>query len=109
MVEYVYQEALFKELKKNGYDVRKEYEHHPIYDGDKLDSHIKMDLVVFRSEGNVIIECKSIVGIGDKEQLQTFGYLCGTKFPIAILANFGSYPKAEVQRYYYEDEVISAF
>ena len=109
MVEYVYQEALFRALKKNGYDVVKEYVHHPQYDGEVLEAAIKMDLVIFRPEGNVIIECKSIVNIGDRERLQTYGYLCGTQFPFAILANFGTYPKAQIERYYFSDNTISAF
>ena len=109
MAEYIYQEALSKVLRNKGYDVRKEYIHHPLFEGEPLKSGIKMDLVVFRPEGNVIIECKSIYEIGDKERMQTFGYMCGTRFPLAILANFGTYPKSEIERYYFENDVISAF
>ena len=109
MVEYFYQEALYRYLLKKGYDVKREYSHHPTFDGEALESCIKMDLVIFRDEGTVIIECKSISAISDREQLQTFGYLCGTGFPIAVLVNFGTYPKAQVERYYYENDVICAF
>jgi len=109
MVEYVYQEALYKTLLKKGYNVIKEYNHHPVFDGQQLKSSIQMDMVVFRPEGNVIIECKSIADIGDREQMQTFGYMCGTQFPYAIIANFGTYPKAQVERYHFENNTIHAF
>ena len=109
MPEYIYQEALCRKLAKEQFDVRKEFIYHPIFDGEKLESYIKMDMVVMMPRGNVIIECKSIKAITDKEQFQTFGYLRGTSFPIAILVNFGTWPKAQIERYYYHEGVIRAF
>ena len=35
--------------------------------------------------------------------------LRGTSFPIAILVNFGTWPKAQIERYYYHDDIIRAF
>jgi len=52
-----------------------------------------MDMALMMPRGNVSIACKSIKTITDKEQLQTFGYLRGTLFPIAILVNFGHGPR----------------
>lgn len=107
--EYIYQEALYNKLKREGYDVRKEYRHHPIYEGIILDSFLRLDLLVVLERGNIIIECKSIAQISDREQLQLFGYMSATKFPIGILVNFGSYPKAQIERYVLMDDSISAF
>ena len=107
--EYIYQEALAKHLKSKGYSVHKEYMHHPIFMDEALESYIKMDLMIEMPRGNIIIECKAIPKITSKEQYQTFGYLRGTRFPIALLANFGTYPKAEIQRYYFKDDLIQAF
>ena len=90
MPEYIYQEALVRKLIKEHFDVRKEFVYHPLFDGEPLRGFIKMDMVVMMPRGNVIIECKSIKTITDKEQFQTFGYLRGTLFPIAILVNFGT-------------------
>ena len=87
MPEYVYQEALGRKLVKEKFDARKEFKYNPFFDGEQLESYIKMDMVVMMPRGNVIIECKSIKAITDKEQFQTFGYLRGTLFPIAILVN----------------------
>jgi len=112
MPEYVYQEALGRKLVKEKFDARKEFKYNPFFDGEQLESYIKMDMVVMMPRGNVIIECKSIkaiTAITDKEQFQTFGYLRGTLFPIAILVNFGTWPKAQIERYYYHDGVIRAF
>ena len=109
MPEYIYQEALSRKLVKEKFDARKEFIYHPLFDGEQLESYIKMDMVVIMPRGNVIIECKSIKTITTKEQFQTFGYLRGTSFPIAILVNFGAWPKAQIERYYYHDGVIRAF
>ena len=109
MPEYIYQETLSRKLIKEKFDVRKELKYHPFFDGEQLECYIKMDMVVMMPRGNVIIECKSIKAITDKEQFQTFGYLRGTLFPIAILVNFGTWPKAQIERYYYHDSIISAF
>ena len=98
-----------KLLKEKGFEIMKEYKHNIVFNNHTLDSFIKMDLVVKMPKGNIIIECKSIKSIGDREQFQTFGYLRGTQFPIAILVNFGTWPKAQIERYYYKDGVIKAF
>ncbi|MCQ2288040.1 MAG: GxxExxY protein [Muribaculaceae bacterium] len=107
--EYVYQEALAISLRKHGFNPLKEYQHHIEYMGEKLKSHIRMDIVLEMPRGNVIIECKSIASLGDAERYQTFGYLRGTKFPIAILVNFGTFGKAQIERYYFHEGDITAF
>jgi GxxExxY protein len=107
--EYIYQEALFKKLKKEGFDAVKEFIYHPFFDGEPLEAFVKMDLLVKMPRGNVIIECKSIAKLTDREQFQTFGYLRATQFPIAILVNFGAWPKSQIERYYFHEGVIKAF
>ena len=108
--EYVYQEALHKQLKQIGYkDTEKEYQHHPMFNGEPLESYVKMDLMVPKSRGNIIVECKSISELTDKERYQTWGYMTATRFPIAILVNFGTFPKAQIERYYGKDGKIYAF
>ena len=101
MPEYIYQEALKIVLDEKVFKSIKEYQHHPVFHGKKLESYLKMDLMVEKPRGNIIVECKAIKEITDKEQYQLFGYLRGTAFPIGLLVNFGTSPKAQVQRYYY--------
>lgn len=107
--EYIYQEALAKKIEKTIMKPLKEYRHHPIFDGEEMESYVKMDIVLPMKRGNVIIECKSIKELTDKERYQTFGYLRATNFPIAILVNFGTWPKAEIERYYFKNGKVNAF
>ena len=107
--EYIYQEALTTELSINGFNIHKEQEYHPLYRGQQMKAYLKMDLVVESPIGNIIIECKALSALTEKERYQTFGYLRGTGWPIAILVNFGSSPKAQIERYYNENGTIKVF
>ncbi len=107
--EYVYQEALVIELKAKGFNPIREYHHHPVYKGMELKALLKMDIMVPMQRGNVIIECKAIRELSNIERSQTFGYLRGTEFPIAILVNFGAHDRAEIERYYFKNGVVRAF
>ena len=107
--EYIYQEALFTELQTNGFMVHKELEYHPIYKGKPLNAYLKMDLVVESPVGNVIIECKALTQLTEREHYQTFGYLRATGWPIALLVNFGASPKACIERYYNDHGTICVY
>ena len=107
--EYIYQEALSSELTENGFVIHKEYEYHPVYKGKAMKTYLKMDLVVENGTDKIIIECKAIPQLTEREHFQLFGYLRGTRWPIGILANFGTSPKAQVERYYQKEGEILAF
>ena len=107
--EYIYQEALAYELQANGYIIYKEQQFHPIYKGKALNTFLKMDLVVDSEIGKIIIECKALPQLTEREHYQVFGYLRGTQWPIALLVNFGTSPKAQIERYYNDKETIVAF
>ena len=109
MPEYIYQEALYTELTEGGYTVQKELEYHPLYKGKEMKAFLKMDLVVEIGLGKVIIECKAITQLAEKEHYQTFGYLRGTSWPIAILVNFGASPRAQIERFYNNNGIIEVF
>lgn len=111
MPEYIYQEALTTELIVQGFLPEKEYQHHPVYRGKIMESYLKMDVMVPMAQGNVIIECKAIKELTDRERYQLYGYLRGTEFSVGILVNFGTWPKAQIERYYYDREkkIIRAF
>ena len=97
------------ELTANGYTIHKEEEYHPLYRGQQMKAYLKMDLVVTLPTTKVIIECKALRQLSELERYQTFGYLRGTGWPIALLVNFGSAPKAQIERYYCTDGVIEVF
>ena len=107
--EYIYQEALVMELATNGFTVHKEQQFHLTYHGTPLQSFLKMDLVVETPMGNVIIECKALSQLTEREHYQTFGYLRATGWPIALLVNFGSSPKARIERYYNDNGTICVY
>jgi len=107
--EYIYQEALTTELVAAGFTVHKELEYHPLYKGNEMKAYLRMDLVVESNIGRIIIECKALTQLTEREHYQTFGYLRGTGWPIAILVNFGAYPKAQIERYYNNNNQIEVF
>ncbi len=107
--EYIYQEALATELTANGYTIHKEEEYHPLYRGQQMKAYLKMDLVVESPVGNVIVECKALTQLTEREHYQTFGYLRATGWPVALLVNFGTSPKARIERYYNDHGTICVF
>ena len=107
--EYIYQEALAKSFTAKGLTFTKEQEFHPLFMGQPLEAYLKMDLVVETSVGNVIIECKALTQLTEKEHYQTFGYLRGTGYPVAILVNFGASPRAQIERFYNDNNTIAVF
>ena len=107
--EYIYQEALTTELSANNFTIHKEQEFHPVYRGKEMKAYLKMDLVVENTTENIIIECKALNNLTAKERYQTFGYLRATRWPIALLVNFGTNPKAQIERYYNDNGIIKVF
>ena len=109
--EYIYQEALGMTFKEKGVPHQKEFKYHPMFNGKPLNSFFRMDFVVERERGNIIIECKAIGSIGDIERHQLFSYMIGTGFPVGILVNFATYPKVQIEKYYFDqkDGTITPF
>lgn len=101
--EPVFQEALLISLHNAGFkDAEREFVCHPTFFGRTLQSSIRLDMVVPKQGECIVIECKSIQKLTDRERIQLFGYMRGTQYPIGILVNFGTYPRAEIERYYYD-------
>lgn len=107
--EYIYQEALTKQMAKQGLKVHKEFQFHPEFNREPLGAYLKMDLVVESEVGNIIVECKAITQLSEREHYQTFGYLRATKFPIGILVNFGTERRAQIERYHYSNGKLYVF
>ena len=107
--EYIYQEALSKQLKAKGLTYHKEMRYHPLFNGEPLEAFLKMDLVVESSVGNIIVECKALALLTEKEHYQTFGYLRATGWPIAILVNFGTDRRAQIERFHFDNGTLYVF
>ena len=107
--EYIYQEALYSELTAAGFTAHKELEYHPLYKGQPMKAFLKMDMVVESPLGNIIIECKALTHLTEKEHYQAFGYLRGTGWPVALLVNFGASPKVQLERFHNDNGTIEVF
>lgn len=65
------------------------------YRGQKIQSIYKPDFVCF---GKIIVELKAVSKLADEHRAQTMNYLKATNFELALLINFGHYPKLEYER-----------
>ena len=83
--------------------------YHPLFNGEPLEAFLKMDMVVESSVGNIIVECKALTILTEKEHYQTFGYLRATGWPIAILVNFGADHRAQIERFSYDNGTLYVF
>lgn len=109
--EYIYQEAFAKRLESRGINSHKEWQYHPSFDGSPLQSFFKMDFMIERDGGNIIVEAKAIEFLTKKERDQLFGYMVGTGYPFGLLVNFATYPRPVIERYYFDknDMTLTAF
>ncbi len=94
-VEPVYQECLAIEFEyqKIPFEAQKELE--LFYRARKLECFYKPDFICY---GEIIVELKAVSKIADEHRAQTMNYLKATNFELALLVNFGHYPKLEYER-----------
>ena len=86
LLESVYEESLFWELKSRGVLVEKELEVPIIYKGNILASPLRLDLLV---EKTVIIEVKAVVNYNSIFEAQALTYLRLLSLKLALIINFG--------------------
>lgn len=87
LFESVYVAALLFELKKAGLSARAEVPVPVIYETERLEVGFRMDILV---EEKVIIEVKSIEGLGQVHHKQILTYLKLTALKLGILVNFNT-------------------
>ncbi|HZL09913.1 MAG TPA: GxxExxY protein [Prolixibacteraceae bacterium] len=85
LLESVYQQCLYYELKKSGLKVEKEKPLSVIYEEIELDCGYRLDLIV---ENRVIVELKSVESLTDLHLAQMLTYLKLSKCDIGLLINF---------------------
>ena len=95
-LEPVYQEALAVEFASKGIPFEREYRLSIYYKGVMLEKWYTPDFVCF---GQIILELKVLRKLGEIEIAQLLNYLKITKLRLGILANFGSTPRLEWNRY----------
>ena len=99
LLEPIYQEALYLELKERGIECTREKEIPCYYKHYTLDKKSKADIVV----GDIIVELKSVNELNPAHRAQLFNYLRLTKKPVGLLVNFGS-SSLQGERYAYIEE-----
>ena len=87
LLEIIYEKCLLHELIKNGFIVEEQKCVPIIYDGIKIDTDLKLDLLV---NDSIIIELKSVNQISPIHEAQILSYMKLLKKPQGLLINFNS-------------------
>jgi GxxExxY protein len=94
-VESVYQECLEMELGDRKILFRAQSELALTYKGRPLKSKFKPDLICY---DKIVVELKAVSGLTDEHRAQVQNYLRASGMKLALLVNFGHYPKLEYER-----------
>ena len=95
-LEAVYQECLQKELTARGIPFVSQPELKLTYKGKLLQQTYKPDLICYTQ---IILELKAIKDISAEHKAQLLNYLKATNLRLGLLINFGSHPKAQIERF----------
>jgi GxxExxY protein len=85
LIESVYEACLVHELTKRGIGVERQVSIPIIYDGERIDGGLRLDLRVERS---VIVEVKAVEKLLPVHDAQLLTYLKLTKLRLGLLINF---------------------
>ncbi len=94
-LEAVYQECLGSELKRREVPFVAQKELNLMYRGQRLKQTYVADFICY---GKIIIELKALSSITGVHKAQVLNYLKATGLHLALLVNFGAYPKATIER-----------
>lgn len=94
-LEAVYQECLEKELSERGIPFVSQPELKLSYKGKPLRQTYIPDFVCHQS---IVVELKALATTTGEHKAQVLNYLKATGMRLGLLANFGCYPKATIER-----------
>jgi len=94
-LESVYQECMEKELSSKAIPFVSFKELTLAYKGEPLKQFFKPDLICYTK---IIVELKAVKAITDEHRAQVHNYLKATGYELGLLANFGHFPMAEIER-----------
>ncbi len=95
-LEAVYQECLAREFELRAIPFVQHQELSLNYKGARLQQTYKPDFICH--EG-IILEIKACQDISSAHRAQILNYLKATGFRLGLLVNFGTHPKAQVERF----------
>ena len=96
LLEAVYQECLAMEFADQGVPFVEQPQLKLKYKAKPLKQGYQPDFLCF---GEIIVEIKSAKNLTDEHRAQTINYLKATGKKLALLVNFGHYPKLESERF----------
>ncbi len=94
-LESVYQECLERELRARGIPFQSQPVLSVSYKGEVLNQTFKADLVC---HGRILVEIKAVRAVTGEHRAQVLNYLKASGLRLGLLVNFGSFPKATVER-----------
>ena len=94
-LESVYQECLEIEFGMRNIPYRAQNTLNLSYKGRRLLKTYVPDFICY---DKIIVELKAISALGEEHKAQALNYLKATGFSLALLVNFGHYPKVEIKR-----------
>jgi len=94
-LESVYQECLEKEFGHQKIPFVAQRELILQYKGDCLEHTFKPDFICFEQ---IIVEIKAANELANEHRAQVHNYLKATGLELALLVNFGHYPKVQIER-----------
>ena len=92
----IYQECLAIEFEIQGIPFVAQPEIQLEYKSRKLKHSFKPDFICY---DKIIVEIKALPELIPQNKSQTLNYLNATKFELALLINFGHYPKLDYKRF----------
>jgi GxxExxY protein len=95
-LESVYQESLEREFISCGIPFVSQKELAITYRGQKLNQGFRADFICFDA---VLLEIKAVREFAPEHRAQILNYLKATGLKVGLLVNFGSHPKATIQRF----------
>lgn len=93
--EPIYQECLAIELELQGIPFVAQPKIEMKYKGKKLNQFFQPDFICYNK---LIVEIKALPDLIEANKAQTLNYLNATKYELALLINFGHFPKLEYKR-----------
>ncbi|MCH7727485.1 MAG: GxxExxY protein [Planctomycetes bacterium] len=94
-LESVYQECLELEFGMQSIPFVPQNELQLAYKGTVLKKKYQPDFICFEK---IVVELKAVSKLSDEHRAQVHNYLKATRFRLGLLANFGHYPKLELER-----------
>ena len=94
-LEQVYQECMEKELAERGIPFVAQPELTLSYKGDRLQQIYRPDLLCY---SQIIVELKAVKNLAPEHTAQILNYLKASQLRLGLLINFGSHPKAQIER-----------